>query len=156
VLPTIDKVLRRAALVLFALFVLTSLPVAAWRALGRLGFALSRAPESVPQARLRILGPEVTAAYDALRRAIPRDGEYLLIDGGTPDQGNPLWVRFELAPRKARWLGAWSALPSSEELRRRWPATARYAVIALPERQPPVLLSQEELLSALERARAAR
>lgn len=149
----IDSVLRVVALLLFALFVLTSLPRAAWRAFERIGFALSRAAETPLEARQRVLGPEIAAVYDTLRRAIPPEGEYLLIDGGTHDQGNPLWTRFELAPRKARLLGAWNDLPSSAELRRRWPAGVRYAVIALPERQPPILFDKEQFFAVLEGSR---
>ncbi len=151
-----DRVLRTAALLGFGAFLLTALPRALLRAVDRLVVAALRASETPQAARVRVLRPEVASVYDRLRREIPPDGEYLLIDGGTPPQASAVWARFELAPRRPRLLGRWSELPSSADLRRTWPPGVRYAVIALPERQPPLVLTEEELLAALDRSHAAR
>lgn len=155
-LRLIDSVLRAVALVLFAGFLITSFPRTVRRSVERIGYAASRFAETPEGARRRVLGPEVAAAYDLLRRAIPTDGAYLLVDGGTLWQGSPYWVRYQLAPRKALLAGDLGRLPSAQEVLRRWPPGLRYAVIALPEGIPPVLMEKDELLSTLERAHAAR
>jgi len=152
----LESALRTLALAVFGLFLLTALPRALQRTVERLAVAVLRAPESPEAARRRVLRPEVAEVYDRLRREIPVDGAYLLIDGGTPPQASSVWARFELAPRKALLLGSWNQLPSSAALRRAWPPAIRYAVVALPERQAPVVLTEEELLAALDRSHAGR
>jgi hypothetical protein len=156
VLRFLPSVLRAAVLALFGIFLASLLPRGLSASLGRIALALRQAGETPAEARLRVYGSAVTAAYERLRRAIPRDGEYLLIDGGTEPQASALWTRYELAPRKARLLGRWDQLPSSEVLRRSWPPGSRFVVIALPEGNPPQVMEKDELLAALDRPHALR
>jgi hypothetical protein len=55
--------------------------------------------------RRRFSAPAYVDAIDAIRRAIPADGAYLLVNADPRDgprtDGGWLWVRFELAPRRA-------------------------------------------------------
>ena len=155
-LRLVDSVLRTAALVLFAAFLVTALPKALRRSIERTASAVSWAAETPEAARRRVLGPEVAAAYDRLRSAIPSDGAYLLVDGGTLGQGSPYWVRYQLAPRKAVLAGDLGHLPSAEEVLRHWPPGIRYAVVALPEGAPPVLMERGDLITTLVRVHAAR
>lgn len=147
----IDSVLRAAALALFALFLLTSLLRTVGQILQRYLSAVAVAAKTPAEERRRTMGPGVAEAYDRLRRTIPRHGEYLLIDGGSIWQGSPYWVRFELAPRKARLAGSLGERPKLEEILRVWPASTRFAVVALPEGQPPALYEKEDLLALRER-----
>lgn len=155
-LRLLDPILRGAALALFAVYLAAAAPGAALRSFQRLGLALSRAGESPEEARRRVQGPEAAAAYDRLRAEVPESGEVCLFDGGAPAQASAVWARYELAPRKVRLLGRLDRLPPPEELRRLWPAACPFAVIALPERQAPLVLEKERLLSTLESLRAGR
>jgi hypothetical protein len=154
VLRFIDSVLRAAALALFALFLLTSLPRTVGQVAQRGLHAVAHAAETPAEERRRTMGPGAAETYDRLRRMIPRDGEYLLIDGGSLWQGSPYWVRFELAPRKPRLVGALGEMPKLEEILRRWPASTRFAVVAPPEGQLPAVYERKDLLALQERERS--
>ena len=69
----------------------------------RLAETVPLAGEDARGARERSLGAPVVESLDAIRRAIPSTEEYLLVDGGEEFQGATYWVRFELAPRRARF-----------------------------------------------------
>jgi len=103
--------------------------------------------------RRRTLGPSYVRAIERLRREIPRDGEYLLVRDVTEgDGGGAYWVRFELAPRRARFLGDWTALPDGRTLRRKLPPRPRQVIIAFTEPRPPLLMDREDFLRALDRS----
>ena len=148
-----DSVLRAVVLLLFGLFLLTALPRFVRLAYLRIEGVLFQAPAPGEVRRL-VLGPDVAAAYDRIREAIPRDGEYVLIEGVDPREGSIFWVRYELAPRKALFLGSWEQLPASDEVRRLWPPGARYAVVSSSQGYAPALLEQRELLADLDRFHA--
>jgi len=76
----------------------------------RMELHFSRGRESMHlgslEARGRILGKPYVQSLAAIRHLIP-DGEgYFLVDAGPPGEASPLWVRYELAPRKAVLLGS--------------------------------------------------
>ena len=147
----LDLLLRLAALGAVAWTLASSL-LPAWRNVAANGrAALARAGESPRQARVRSLRPEVAAVYDRLRREIPPDGAYLLVDGGSLAQGCPYWVRYELAPRRAYLVGTLGRWPSTSDLRAAWRDDVRFAVIARPEGAPPEVMEKSELPAALER-----
>lgn len=68
--------------------------VAAWRHRG----------ESVAEARRRHRGPEYEASLAAVRRRLPPDAAYLLVKGSA-GAGMQNLVRYDLAPRRPRFLG---------------------------------------------------
>jgi hypothetical protein len=146
------SVFRAAALGLLALFLLTSLPTAAIRVVQRTGYAVLRWREPPLATRRRILGEPYVAAIDRIRQAVPPDGEYLLVNGGSKWEAGPYWMRFELAPRRARFLGLLSELPDGERLRSSLqPFRDSPVVVAFREGQPPLLMDVESFLRELDR-----
>ncbi|MFY9823857.1 MAG: hypothetical protein WAM82_20930, partial [Thermoanaerobaculia bacterium] len=101
------------------------------------------------------LGAAAAEALDAIRRTIPPGGDYLLLDGGAEWQGATYWVRFELAPRRARYVGRLSEISAAadqlQQLRRSLslPGGPRWVVIALPH-DPAILLDRGELLRRMD------
>lgn len=143
---------RALALGVFALFLLHSGAATALRVYQWVTQTASLANEDSLAVRRHTLGISYVRAIERLRRAIPRDGEYLLVRGKTEGEGGgSYWVRFELAPRRARFLGGWSELPDGETLRRRLPP-GRWVIIAFSEPRPPVLMEREDFLRALDRS----
>jgi hypothetical protein len=144
---------RALALGVFALFLLHSGAATAVRVYGWLSRTSALAGEDSLAVRQHVLGISYVRAIERLRRAIPRDGEYLLVRGKTEGEGGgSYWVRFELAPRRARFLGGWSELPDGETLRRRLPPGPRWVIIAFSEPRAPVLMEREDFLRALDRS----
>jgi len=152
VLSFAGSVFRALALGIFALFLVLAVPAAVSRSARWVVQAALVANEDLDAARRRSLGDPWVSAIAEIRRTIPREGEYLLVNGGMEWEGGPLWVRFDLAPRRARFLGPWSELPDSETLRRRLPPGPRWVIIAFREPQPPVLMNREEFLHVLGRS----
>jgi hypothetical protein len=146
------SVFRAVALGIFLLSAAFAIPPAVSRTVRWVGQAASVAGEDLATIRRRFLGDPWVSAIEEIRRTIPRDGEYLLVNGGTKWGGGPYWVRFDLAPRRARFLGLWSELPAAEALRRRLPPGPRYVVIGFREPQPPILIEREDFLRLLERS----
>lgn len=153
VLAFTGSVFRALALGIFALSIAFALPPAVSRTMRWVGQAVSVADEDLATVRRRGLGDPWVLAIEEIRRAVPRNGEYLLVNGGSEWEGGPYWVRFDLAPRRARFLGILSQLPNANAVRRRMPRSARYVVIAFREPQPPILMEREDFLHALERFR---
>ena len=140
------SVFRALTLGLFVLFFLAALPQAAVHVAERTGEAIRRWNEPPAAARERILGEPYAAAIERIRRAVPRDGDYLLVDGAPAWEGGSYWVRFELAPRRARFLGPWSQLA----LRGRLPQGS-LVVIAFGDGVPPLMMDRESFLRELDR-----
>jgi hypothetical protein len=153
VLAFAGSVFRAVALGVFALFVAFAIPPAVSRTVRWVGQAASMAGDDLGTVRRRNLGDPWVSAIDEIRRTIPRDGEYLLVNGGAEWGGGPYWVRFDLAPRRAHFLGILSQLPDADAVHRRMPRSARYVVIGFREPQPPILMEREDFLQALERYR---
>ena len=138
--------LFRAAVGLGALaaFLATAVPVTLGNA-GRLALqARENARLGAAEAHGRLLGESFVRSLDEIRRRIPEDGAYFLLDGWTAEEGSALWVRYELAPRRALLLGR-----NPMRIVRRHPLD--WAVIANPPGTPARLLSRQELLDQLDR-----
>lgn len=147
-----DSVFRTVVLVLFGLFLIVSLPTAAVRTAKRTALAVSTLGESPEAARRRVLGPQWVDGVEAVRRAVPENGAYLLVNGGLEWEGGPYWVRFDLAPRRAIYLGQLAELPDGDTVRRSLPPNAPdFVVIALREPYPPILMKREDFLRELNR-----
>lgn len=145
-----DAVLRVLALGAFFWFLVSALPQTFRYARYRIVLAASTLGEDPALERRRILGERWVRAIDGIRRTIPADGEYLLVNGGKDWEAGPYWVRFELAPRRARFLGRLTELPDGSTLRGSLPP-GRYVVIAYREPLPPRLMEREVFLRALDR-----
>ncbi len=142
------SVFRAVTLVLLGVFLLAAGVAASLNTSVRLGQAVALVGEDGAAARRRFQGADYMDAIEQIRRTIPPGGEYLLVDGGEERQAAPLWVRFDLAPRRARLVGALRDLPDPDQLAERMPASSRWVVIAFYGR-PPVLIDRETFLLQL-------
>jgi hypothetical protein len=61
-------------------------------------------------ARSEVLGTSYVRSLQEIRHLIPEEEDYFLVDAGTAGESSPLWVRYELAPRRAVLLGPVDAL----------------------------------------------
>jgi hypothetical protein len=144
----LSRIFRAIVLALFAASLLLVLPEMAEIAGKRIAQAVSRLGEDSRQARRRFLGPAYVVAVEEVRRAIPPDGEYLLVDGGQERQGAALFLRYELAPRRARFVGR---LRDPSRWAARLPHGPRWVVVAYPDR-PAVLVDRADFPRWVERA----
>lgn len=140
------------ALALFLLFLAVSLPVSLGRSARRISTAFRFAGETAYEERARVFGPEYALAIEEIRRLIPRDGVYLLLDGDDQELGGAIWVRFDLAPRRAVFLGFLKDLGSPASFRRRAVREARWVVVGYAHK-PPRLMERSDLLRRLEAGR---
>ena len=140
---------RAIGLGLFACFVLVSLPGAATHSFRRAVHAAMAAlrGESSAAALRRIEGSAYVEAVARIGRAIPEDGAYFLVDAGPEGRGAPFWVRFDLAPRKALFLGRLDERTGRAALAARLAAAPDLAVVVAPrDREPPSLFDRESFL----------
>ena len=140
------SVFRTVALALFAAALLVALPEMAVVSGKRIAQAVAKRGEDSRQARRRFLGPAWVAAVDEIRQAIPPGGEYLLVDGGEERQGAALFVRYELAPRRPRFLGRLAEVKEPSRWATKYPPGSpgpRWVVIAYPD-QPAVLVDRAD------------
>jgi hypothetical protein len=144
VLSRAGSVLRALILTLLAASLLVALPPAGTRVRLRIAEAASRLGEDSRQARRRVLGAAWVAAEEEIRRAVPPDGEYLLVDAGEERQGATLFLRYQLAPRRARFAGRLSEVADLSRWAASLPAGPRWVVVAAP-RRPPVLVDRAAL-----------
>jgi hypothetical protein len=147
VLSFAGSVFRAVAIGLLGLFLVTSIPPAAVHTGTRVVQAVVQAGEGSAGAWRRVHGEDYVAAIERIRRTIPRDGEYLIVNGAAEWQGGPYWVRFDLAPRRARYLGLLSEMTGrhllGNALAERLAAGPRWVVVAYADRQPPLLIERE-------------
>jgi hypothetical protein len=142
---------RRAAtvaLALFGLLLAVSLPWSAGRSVRRIWWAFSYAGETPLEERSRQFNPQYAQAIEEIRRTIPRHGVYALVDADPVKQGSVFWVRFDLAPRRAVYLGVLQGLQSPRIVRERLIREARWVIVASVHR-PPVLYERREFLQKL-------
>jgi hypothetical protein len=137
-----SSVFATLALGLFAAFLAVSLSRAAIETAKNGILVYSLRGETPFQQRARCYGPAYTQEIEAIRRTIPRDGAYLLINGDPTEHGGPFWVKFDLAPRRAVYLGDLDNLERVERLKRRMPRAARWVVIAYGPYRRPVLIER--------------
>ena len=155
VLTFAGSVLRAMALVLLAVSLLAALPLTALRVGRRIFEVAQLAGEDARSAHMRILGAAAADVLDSIRRTIPPNGDYLLLDGGAEWQGATYWVRFELSPRRARFVGRLSEMSGQSQPLRQLrqalsqPGGPSWVVVAFPH-DPAVLLDRGELLRRLD------
>jgi hypothetical protein len=104
--------------------------------------------ETPYQERARCYGPVYTYEIEKIRKTIPRDGAYVLINGDPSEQGGPFWVKFDLAPRRAVYLGDLDNLGSIDRLKKRMPRAARWVVIAYGPYRRPELIERYKFVQA--------
>jgi hypothetical protein len=145
------SLLAKLALALFVLYLAVALPRALLRSAHEGREMIAHRKETPFQRRERTYGSGYAKAIEQIRRTIPPDGAYLLINGH-PDfeEGGPLWVKFDLAPRRAVYLGKLHDLGNADRLRRRTPRAARWVVIAHGPYEPPVLIERYRFMRQIE------
>lgn len=144
------RVLDAAAVGLVVFFLAVALPQALWRAWGEISQAV-QSDESLAAARARVYGEEYTRAIDQIRAALPADEAYLLVEGGSPGSGGAYWVRYDLAPRPAAFVGQLQDLTGGARLRRRLSANLRHVVVAFNAGEPPRLYERYRFVEEIER-----
>lgn len=137
------------ALGLFASFLAVALPAALERSEELVEQAIEHSGETVIEKRSRVWGALYTQRIEEIRRLIPPEEPYVLVNGDAVDHGAPIWVRFDLAPRRAVLLQR-RALHPPRLARRRIPGAARWVVVAYQERLPE-LIETSRFLRHLER-----
>jgi hypothetical protein len=138
------------ALGLFAVYLSVSLFRAAIETAKNGILLYSLRGETPFQERARVYGPIYTHAIETIRRTIPRDGAYLLINGDSQIQGGQFWVKFDLAPRRAVYLGELDNLESVNRLKKRMPRAARWVVIAYGPYRRPKLIERYKFVQGLQ------
>lgn len=133
-----QRLLDAGSLCLLALYLALAVPASAARAFRQVREAVHRVREPVAEARARVFGADFVAGVERIRAALATTEPYLLIDGGDPQEGAALWVRYELAPRRALFIRDPRA-GDLDWLRRQIPRTVRWVVVAAGGRRPPEL-----------------
>jgi hypothetical protein len=134
---------------LLALHLSVAVPWALRKSAGA-GLQMIHVAGETPSAkRSRTYGPDYVRAIAEIRRTIPPDGAYVLLNGSPEDVGAPIWVKFDLAPRRAVYLGNAKDVGSLDRFRRRIPRAARWVVIAYTSYGRPVLVERYKFLRQL-------
>jgi len=146
----LGRVPALAAAGLLGLYLAVALP---W-GLGRAWLEVVRAAsahESPVEARRRIFGETYTSAIEEIRRTLPPGEAYLLVEGGSGMLGGTYWVRYDLAPRRALYLGRLNELTSGMQVRRRLVVNLRHVVVAFGSGRPPRLYERYAFLQEIDR-----
>jgi len=143
------SLLASLALGLFAVHLIVSVSWAALTSARTVALMVRVRNETPFQERSRSYSPEYAEGIEAIRRAIPRDGAYILVNGTPEDLGGPLWVKYDLAPRRAVFLGDLGSLGSIDRLRRRMPRAARWVVIAYGSYGRPTVIERYKFVQGL-------
>jgi hypothetical protein len=150
-----SSVVATLALGLFAIYLAVSLSRAAIET-AKNGILLYRTRYDTPlQDRSYAYGPVYTHEIEKIRRTIPRDGAYLLINGDPTEHGGPFWIKFDLAPRRAVYLGDLDGLGRVDRLKKRMPRAARWVVIAYGPYRRPVLIERYKFVRELKEREGA-
>jgi hypothetical protein len=143
------------ALALLALHVTVALPGALRRAAAWTWAAVERAGEEPGAVERRMTGEAYFDGVARLRRILPRDAPYGLVTAGPEVEGVGNWVRFDLAPRRAVFLGSLRSLPGPARMARRIPPDLGYVVVAGRPGEAPLVFEREGFLRWLRERRGA-
>ncbi len=144
------------ALVLFAVYLAVATPWALLKAAQSALQSFRVAGETPLEERLRTYGPMYTHGIERIRRTIPEDGAYLLVNGDPKEEGGPLWVKFDLAPRRAVFLGKLDDLDDVDRFRKRIPRAARWVVIAYGSYGKPELIERFRFVKRIREQQSRR
>lgn len=127
------------ALAALAAYVAVSLPFFVGNIVVKIQEAASCAGKDLEGARARVFGSSYVNAIERIRDEIPKDGTYLLADG-SGEQGVANWVRFDLAPRRAWFIGRLKGTKRELEIAGRPNDSPRFVVVARPNGEAPFLI----------------
>jgi hypothetical protein len=146
----VGRLLDGVAAALFALFLIAAVPKTLQRATNLLRFTRHTAHETSLEGRIRFGGEDYVRAIDEIRAALAPSQPYLLVEGGRPQDGGAYWVRYDLAPRRAVFLGPLDELTDARRLRRRLAANLRQVVVAYGPGRPPRLYERYLFVAEIE------
>jgi hypothetical protein len=135
--------LATVVLVVLVIASVVSVPRMLYQAAWRLASGLKHFSEEPLVARRRVFGARYADAVERIAKAIPKDGEYLLADR-SHEPGQPNWIRYDLAPRRARYLGRVSGerlVVAKEGLPKSRPP---FVVISVDSEQAPELIESDQ------------
>lgn len=101
----------------------------------------------------RMTGEAYSDGIVRLRRILPRDVSYGLVTTGPEVEGVGNWVRFDLAPRRAVFLGTLRSLPGPARMARRIPPDLGCVVVAGHPGEAPLVFEREGFLRWLRERR---
>lgn len=142
------------ATVLVGAYLVCAVPRAADISLFMLRLPARAAGESLTAARARLFGEEYTRAIEEVRRRIPVGEPYALVAGDGQESGGAYWVRYDLAPRRAVFLGRLNGLRDAAVLGCALPVEIRQVVVAYAGR-PPRLVERRRFLQEIARGGGA-
>jgi hypothetical protein len=132
------------ALAVLGACVLPSVPGAVSRTAANIADLARHAGESFGETRVRVFGEAWVARIAEIRRQIPEDAAYFLVDAAAGTDGKN-WVRRELAPRRPILLG-WMSARRREFLFPARPPDAPEFVVIAREGGPPDLVPTDAFL----------
>lgn len=144
------------ALGLFVVYLAVATPWALLKAARSALLSFRVAGETPLEERLRTYGPMYSNGIEKIRRTIPENGAYLLINGDPKEEGGPLWVKFDLAPRRAVFLGKLDEIDDADRLRKRIPRAARWVVIAYGPYGQPELIERFRFVKRIQEQQGKR
>jgi hypothetical protein len=133
-----------------ALFLAAAVPVSLRTAASLTGWAQERRRLDAAGARSAVFGEAYVRGIEKIRRLIPEDAAYYLVTAGPQETGPMCWVRYELAPRRAIFLGTLGRL-KRRQLRLLRSRPVDWVVISGGAATPPRLLPRQELVDSLVR-----
>jgi hypothetical protein len=138
----LQKVARLGLLGLLGLFLALNAPAALMKSVRRIKEGWNLRDETLIESRKRLSGEEYVDGIEAIRRSIPPDGVYLLLKESAAEDEADLWVRYDLAPRRAVLLDQSKALLAREleVLQGKADELPRYSVIVLGQGKAPQLM----------------
>jgi hypothetical protein len=148
-------VLRGLALLAIAAHLAFALPGALSRTGTTLWTAAVRAGQDRGAVRQELRGAAYSAEIARLCRLLPSDTAYALVAAGRESAGGANWVRYDLAPRRAVYLGNLRNLPGPARTARRLPPDLPWVVIAGDPGVPPRVFGREDFLRVLRELRRA-
>jgi hypothetical protein len=103
---------------------------------------------SPAEARRLAFGAAYVDAVDAIRRDLPEDAWYLLFPARDPDTGWEVWLRHDLAPRRAVLIEARSGRRLRTANGAAAPKRVRWAILP-GDNGVPELMTREEAVARL-------
>ncbi len=110
--PTLQNAARIGLLAVLGLFLALNAPAALMKSLRRIKQGWELRHETLSESRKRLFGAEYVESIEAIRKSIPPEGDYLLVRGPGAEEEAALWVRYDLAPRRALLLDQSGAAPA--------------------------------------------
>jgi hypothetical protein len=131
---------------LLGIFLAQALPAALRTAGQRLTDATRYAHESALATAARVFGSDEALSLEAIRSTLVPGEPYLLIDSGSPETGERMWVRYALAPHPVVFIGQ---MNDRVKLLRLPHESEHWVVISYDPGDAPDLVARRQLVADL-------